>query len=309
MLSLWGWGHLRLSASQNTQEQMKEPFYVRLVQAHVEQPHKWDPLRQMEILRRYLELSQRPSEHHPISAIIWPESALPFLLQDRSWVHEVLADMIPEGSHLIMGALRAEQHSDLEGDYSIWNSLFVLNEDAELLGTYDKTHLVPFGEYIPFRNILPLKKITEGSKDFSKGDGIKTLKIGTIPPFSPLICYEVIFPDAVVDHGDLPRWMVNVTNDAWFGVSTGPYQHLHMSRFRAVEQGVPLVRVANTGVSAIIDSYGRIKKTLPLGEKAVLDAALPQFILGGTVYQKRGVFLVLSIAYALGLLVFWKVKL
>jgi apolipoprotein N-acyltransferase len=148
---------------------------------------------------------------------------------------------------------------------------------------------VPFGEYVPFhlRELFDLSKVTPGSADFSAGPGPATLAVDSLPPFSPLICYEAIFPEEVVAAGRRPAWLLNVTNDGWFGISSGPHQHFISARFRAVEQGLPLVRAANTGISAVVDPYGRILGMLALGRSGVIDAPLP-VALPETIYGRFG---------------------
>ena len=176
-----------------------------------------------------------------------------------------------------------------------------------MVATYDKHHLVPFGEYIPLRWILVplgLEKLTYGAIDFSRGPGAQTLSVDGLPPFSPLICYEVIFPGAVVGKGLRPAWLLNVTNDAWFGTSTGPYQHFASARFRSVEEGLPLVRAANTGISAVIDPYGRIIAELGLGREGVIDSTLPKPLPGLTPFARFGnaiPLLLAALAGALGI--------
>jgi apolipoprotein N-acyltransferase len=171
--------------------------------------------------------------------------------------------------------------------------------DGEIVGTYDKHHLVPFGEYMPLRGWLPFDKITPGSVDFSTGPGPQTMALPGLPPASPLICYEVIFPGAVTDAAQRAGWLLNVTNDGWFGISTGPHQHLASAQMRAVEEGLPLARAANTGISALVDSYGRLRMSLALGETGVLDGPLP-VALAPTLYARFGdfVFLILFAAAA-----------
>jgi apolipoprotein N-acyltransferase len=139
-------------------------------------------------------------------------------------------------------------------------------------------HLVPFGEYLPFQRFLEslgLEQLTRQRGGFTAGAKLRTLNIPGLPPAAPLICYEAIFPGAVMPEGPRPAWMLNVSNDAWFGKTPGPYQHLAQARLRAVEEGLPLVRATNNGISAIVDSAGRILKTIPLGDDGVLDSALP----------------------------------
>jgi apolipoprotein N-acyltransferase len=144
-----------------------------------------------------------------------------------------------------------------------------------LLASYDKHQLVPFGEFVPLRSVLPLNKITPGDTDFSRGPGPRTITLAGIPPFSPQVCYEGIFAGLAVDARARPEWMLNVTNDAWYGMTAGPHQHFEMTRMRAIEQGLPMVRVANNGITAIVDGRGRVLQSLPLGARGVIDAKLP----------------------------------
>jgi apolipoprotein N-acyltransferase len=170
----------------------------------------------------------------------------------------------------------------------VWNSLVVVDGNAGVAAIYDKHHLVPFGEYMPFRNILPLDKITAGSLDFSAGPGVRTLRLAGLPAFSPLICYEVIFPGRVARGDDRPEWLLNITNDAWFGTSAGPHQHFVSARLRSVEEGLPLVRAANTGISGVIDAYGRVVGRLGLGRSGVIDARLPVAAPDRTAFSRFG---------------------
>jgi apolipoprotein N-acyltransferase len=182
--------------------------------------------------------------------------------------------------------------------YQVWNSIHGIDEVGNVVGTYDKFHLVPFGEYTPLRNVFKFSKITVGTTDFSAGFGPRTIHFKGLPPVSPLICYEVIFPGQVVDSHDRPEWLLNLTNDGWYGSSSGPYQHFDSARLRAVEEGLPLVRVANTGISGVIDGYGRVVSQLELGTKGALDSVLPSS-LQMTLYGRLGnwivIFLILSL--------------
>lgn len=245
---------------------------IRIVQANIPQNIKWVPERMYDALEQHMMLSRHLSTE-PLQMIIWPESAIPYYLNQEPEIRAAISRIIPKEGFLITGSLRLEQGA--QSDH-VWNSLYVIDHEGGIADIYDKVHLVPFGEYIPLRALITLNKITAGTSDFSTGSGIKTLSAqGRMAPYSPLICYEAIFPDNVIHRTQRPAWMVNITNDAWFGISTGPYQHLYAVRLRAVEQGIPLVRAANTGISAIIDSYGRINALLGLGEKGVLDGTLP----------------------------------
>ena len=150
---------------------------------------------------------------------------------------------------------------------------------------------MPFGEYTPLRGLLGLAKLTAGARDFSAGKGLTVLDLPGLPPFSPLICYEVIFPGAVKPAAPQPaaaRWLLNITNDAWFGDSTGPYQHFAAARVRAVEEGLPLVRAANNGISAVIDSYGRVIDQIKLNDRGIIDVDLPEAAVTPSVYSYAG---------------------
>jgi apolipoprotein N-acyltransferase len=157
----------------------------------------------------------------------------------------------------------------------VWNSLLAIDRAGTVVAYYDKVHLVPFGEYIPFHSELaPLSGLI-GRGSFEVGLSFVTLALPGLPPFSPLICYEAVFPAAVTGQGERPLWLLNVTNDAWFGVSSGPFQHLTSARMRTIEEGLPMLRAANTGVSAVIDAYGRVLAALGMEREGVIDHVLP----------------------------------
>jgi apolipoprotein N-acyltransferase len=252
-------------------------------------------------VRKHIELSRRPgfdSRTH----VIWPETAVPYFLSRQPDLRGVLARAAPAGGALLTGAPRMSEQG---GGRVFHNSLVALGPDGRTLGSYDKVHLVPFGEYVPLRQYLPLPKLTQGASDFTPGDGHDALEIESLPPFSVLICYEAIFPDEVVKPGTRPAWLLNVTNDAWFGVSSGPHQHLASARLRAIEQGMPLVRAANTGISAIVDPWGRTLKRLDLQRVGILDGPLPQAIQGRTPYARFGDLPILLLSFgvlAIGLI-------
>ncbi len=267
---IWLGGIYRLSATDNG---TVAGVRLRLVQPNTPQHLKWKPDLRAGHVRRLLELSRRPADTGPPPThIIWPETAVPYNLAGSPGLLSALANVAPAGGLVIAGAPRASTGGQQR---QIWNSLHAVDSAANLVATYDKVHLVPFGEYVPFRDLLNIGKLTEGRIDFSAGPPRRPLRLAGLPPVTPLICYEAIFPDEVVDPADRPGWMLNVTNDAWFGRSSGPYQHLEAARLRAVEQGIPLIRVANTGISAVVDPYGRVKKSLALGIQGILDSELP----------------------------------
>ena len=201
------------------------------------------------------------------AVVVWPETASPFLLQTDAEARAAIAEAAGNRTALV-GAVRFDQAGRPR------NSLFAVLPGGRLDGIYDKWHLVPFGEYQPGWLPLPVQVVPGGG--FQSGPGPRTLHVPGLPPVGPLICYEAIFPAQVVDEADRPAWLVNITNDAWFGNSTGPRQHLAAARLRAVEEGLPLMRAANTGISAVTDGFGRILVEAPLGAEAVLDSPLPQ---------------------------------
>ncbi|HEX7970327.1 MAG TPA: apolipoprotein N-acyltransferase [Stellaceae bacterium] len=218
-----------------------------------------------------------------VTTVIWPEAAAPPLLERLPDVRQLMAEIVPPGGLLITGAERAEPVQGWPPQH-FWNSVVALDDRGEIVATYDKAHLVPFGEYVPLRGVLPMDKIAPSVGDFTAGPGPRTLKLAGLPPVSPLICYEAIFPGAVIDPAQRPAWLLNVTNDAWYGFTSGPFQHLAIARVRAVEEGLPLVRAANNGVSAVIDPYGRLIAKLNLDSIGVVDSPLPR-ALGPTTYQ------------------------
>lgn len=267
-----GAGGLRLAAV--PQAPAAPPVAVRVVQGNVAQHHKWDPARLREWLIRHLELTARPAVPAP-SVVVWPESAIPFSVEEDREVQAALRRALPPGAVLLTGAERVDRSGE---SVTISNALYAIGADGLPLARYDKHDLVPFGEFLPFRHVLGrlgLGNMVGGSIDFTAGPGRRTLRVNDLPGFSPLICYEAVFPSRATDGSGAARWLVNVTNDAWYGRSTGPYQHLAMARMRAVEEGLPLVRAANTGISVVTDAAGRVTARLPLGETGVLDAPLP----------------------------------
>ena len=250
---------------------------LRLMQPNLPQDAKFRPENGDAILAHYLELSDRatgPGRRGVADAthIIWPESAFPYVVTRRPKALGEIARAL-QGKILITGAARAEEG---DGRTKLFNAIDVL-DGARLVSAYDKIHLVPFGEYLPLDGLLRpfgVHHLVPGIWDVGRGP--RRLSVPGLPPVAPLICYEAIFPAEAVDAGaPRPQWMLNVTNDGWFGRTSGPYQHFAQARLRAIEEGLPLVRVANTGVSAIVDPYGRVLQSLPLGVEGVIDGALP----------------------------------
>ena len=268
------WGEQRLAHADSAGTGLR----VRIVQADIDQAEKWRPENSAEIFTDYLNLTKSGSTGlSGISLVVWPETAVPFLLADSPEALSLIGEALPEGTSLLVGSARLVEERDAQGVLTatrIYNSLLVIDDKGEVLDSYDKIHLVPFGEYLPFQDFLEslgFMQLTGVRGGFSAGTGPRLLAIPGAPPASPLICYEIIFPDDVVDKSSRPGWLLNITNDAWFGSSAGPYQHFHQARVRAVEQGLPVVRAANTGISAMIDPYGRILAEIGLGERGAID--------------------------------------
>ncbi|HSI01356.1 MAG TPA: apolipoprotein N-acyltransferase [Reyranella sp.] len=243
---------------------------VRIVQPNVPQAEKWRRETSARQLQKLIDLSRRDG-FDKVAAVVWPETAAPFIVQPDSSGLAMLATAVPPGGVLLTGAARA----GADVNEGVWNSLLAIDADGTVVATYDKVHLVPFGEYIPFHKEWPPITGLIGRGSFEKGDGFTTLTLRGLPAFSPLVCYEAIFPAEVTGPGARPAWLLNVTNDAWFGVSSGPYQHLTSARLRSIEEGLPMIRAANTGVSAVIDAYGRVVASLDMEREGVIDHALP----------------------------------
>ena len=265
VLALWcGFGIMRL-------DQPVPPgpdLTVLLVQGNVAQGQKWDRALMASIFRRYLDLTHDAvvrTDGHP-AVVIWPETASPALLQTDGQARELIAQAA-DGATVLAGAVRFDAAGRPR------NSLFAMGAGGVVEAIYDKWHLVPFGEYQP--DWLPLGIQIVPGGGFASGPGPQTLHIPGLPPVGALICYEAIFSDQVIDESDRPGWMVNVTNDAWFGNSSGPRQHLAAVRLRAVEEGLPLMRAANTGISAGFDAKGHELGRLDMQTTGVLPVHLP----------------------------------
>jgi apolipoprotein N-acyltransferase len=246
---------------------------LRLVQPSIPEELKNDPAARAANFRRLLALSASPGADKA-TAIIWPEAAAPPFLARDAAARRAIATIAPPHGLVIVGTVRSDPPPGPARH--IWNSLEAIDRTGAIVGSYDKFHLVPFGEYVPLRGLLPINKITPGTVDFSAGTGPRTLDLPGLPAVGPLICYEAIFPGEVVDPTHRPDWLLNITNDAWYGFTSGPFQHLAIARVRAVEEGLPLVRDGNNGISAVIDPYGRVLARLDLNAVSVLDAPLPR---------------------------------
>ena len=281
----WMGGAVRLLGAQ---DDVVPDVNLRLVQANIAQHHKWQEERRRANLARYFQMSSQ-SGTDMTTHVIWPETAVPYFLARDPDLARAIGGLVKPGGMVITGAPRttAERKSPLR----VWNAVHAVAHGGEIVGTYDKSHLLPFGEYVPLRSFLRhlgVERIAAGQGDFQAGEGATTLSLTGLPPVGILVCYEAIFPGEVVGKAERPRWLLNLTNDAWFGHTAGPYQHFAMSRVRAAEEGIPLVRVANTGISGIADAYGRIVVQSTLGETTIIDAALPVSLDALTPYARWG---------------------
>ncbi|MEL6645548.1 MAG: apolipoprotein N-acyltransferase [Pseudomonadota bacterium] len=269
---------------------------VRLVQPNAPQHQKWDPEFIPVFFRRQLEFSAAPAETPP-DLVIWPETAIPWPLERADDALRYISDAAGDRP-VALGLLRRE-------GVRAHNAMAVIDGAGAVTALYDKHHLVPFGEYMPLGHIAAWAGINGlAARDgfgYSPGPGPALVGFGALGQALPLICYEAIFPHNITQAPDRPDWIMHITNDAWFGQIAGPYQHLAQARARAVEQGLPVVRVANTGISAMIDAGGRVMDSLPLGAAGFIDAPLPPPG-APTLYSRTGDW-PLGIALGLALLV------
>ena len=293
LLAMGVFGAIRLSLQPT---RMVADVKLRIMQPNLQQDVKFNYGAKQEVMRKYLTLSDRASGPqstgvHDASILIWPESAFPFFLTREADAMAEIADLLPKGTVLVTGSVRVPD--DTPPGVRItraYNSIYVIDHDGSVLSIYDKLHLVPFGEFLPFQDWMEkagLTQLTKVQGGYIAGTRRRSLDIPGAPRALPLICYEAIFPGNVAERDDRPGWIVNLTNDGWFGISTGPYQHLQQARMRAIEEGLPVVRAANTGISAVIDPMGRIVARLGLGIEGVLDASLPAAA-APTVYARFG---------------------
>jgi len=293
-----------------------EGVRLRIMQPNLQQDEKFNYAKKQEVMSRYLALSDRASGPQStgvrdVTHLIWPESAFPFFLTREPDALAQIAALLPQGTVLITGAVRPPETRPGEPITRAYNSIYVIDHDGSILSIYDKVHLVPFGEYLPFQSLLErlgLQQLTKVQGGFLAGDRRRALASPRAPKFVPLICYEIIFPHDAVPPGERGGWLLNLTNDAWFGMSAGPYQHFQQARVRTIEEGLPLVRAANTGISAVVDPVGRVIRELPLGAEGVLDSSLPQ-PLGPTLYSRMGDLPLALVLAVIGLVaVFRRVK-
>ena len=292
LIAMGLFGAIRLSLHPTT---MVAGTKLRLMQPNLQQDAKFNYSAKAEVMKKYLTLSDRASGPQSTGVrdatiLIWPESAFPFFLTREADAMAQIADLLPRGTVLITGSVRAPDLPPGTRITRAYNSIYVIDHDGGVLAVYDKLHLVPFGEFLPYQDLmekLGFEQLTRIQGGFIPGTVRHALEVPSAPSALPLICYEAIFPGDVAGRDERPGWIVNLTNDGWFGISTGPYQHMEQARMRAIELGLPLVRSANTGISAVVDPVGRTIASLGLGIEGVLDASLPAAI-PPTIYARVG---------------------
>ncbi len=268
---MWEWGSNRLNIAGGPK--FYDSIIIKVVQPNIKQEYKWKAEKQIENLNKYLDMSVSFSndELQP-THIIWPETALTIDIGRFPEAEEYIREKLPSNVILMTGNIR-------EDSKGFFNSLLVMDIGTGEKKYFDKTHLVPFGEYVPFRKIISIGAIGSAIsilEDFQKGDGPYLAEFKNTPAFSPLICYEIIFPDEIINkRKNKPKWILNITNDGWYGNSSGPYQHLAITRARAIENSIPVIRAAGTGISAVIDSMGRIIEKIPLNDSGSITLKLP----------------------------------
>jgi apolipoprotein N-acyltransferase len=279
LVAMGVFGIVRLSLHPTALTKVK----LRIMQPNLEQDERFNYSAKAAVMQKYLTLSDRASGPESTGVrdaniLIWPESAFPFFLTREADAMAQIADLLPKGTVLITGAVRAPDLPPRARITRAYNSIYVIDHDGSVLSVYDKLHLVPFGEYLPYQDWmekLGFEQLTKVRGGFIPGTIRRSLEVPGAPRALPLICYEAIFPGDVATRDERPGWIINLTNDGWFGISTGPYQHLQQVRLRAIEEGLPVVRAANTGISAVIDPMGRVVAELGLGLEGVLDSKLP----------------------------------
>lgn len=268
---------------------------LRLMQPNVAIDANFRPENRMAIINKYISLSDRAKSASAtgigdITHLIWPESSLPTILARDAEALSAIGAFLPAKTTLIAGAARMEDAAEVGGKPRYFTSMQLISSGGLITQSYDKVHLVPFGEYLPLESWLRaigLQQFVQMPGGFSPGSWRGLLKVPGLPPVAPAICYEVIFPGQVVPAGERPGLILNVTVDTWYGDTPGPYQHLAQARLRAIEEGLPLIRDANSGVSVVIDPVGRVIAQLPLNVEDVLDSKLPK-ALGWTLFSAFG---------------------
>lgn len=303
-----GYGVMRLAGAADPDPD--RPI-VRIVQGNIAQTEKWKPDLLQAHLAKYATLTRAPRASvrpnglaggdnlAPPSLVIWPETAVPYALNREPRLAAYLGTLLAPGALLMTGTPLREPVPGYPEETRSFNAVVALDERGNIVARLHKFHLVPFGEYVPLSQWLPVETIAKTGRGFTAGPGPGSFTHAGLPRIGALICYEIIFPGAVTEAGGpRPGLLVNVTNDAWFGVSSGPYQHLVAARMRAIEEGLPVLRAANTGISAVIDAHGRVLASLPLERTGTIDSVLPAPVMSKTLYARIGEAAALILAIA-----------
>ena len=282
LAALWLFGWWRLSVD----HEVKNDIVLRIVQPSIPQTLKWNAEAKESNFQTYLRMSAAPAQIKP-KFIIWGETASPFMLDSDDTRRQQAAEILAAGSYLIAGMIT---YQPKDGWYVPHNSMAVIDEHGNIAALYHKTHLVPFGEYIPFRQYLPdfIRPIANVIGTFGQGNGPQKIALPKLPSFSGAICYEIIFPHQIIKQSDRPDFLINLTNDGWYGDSAGPYQHWVAAKLRAIEEGLTVVRAANNGISGLITAFGKEKGVLKLNETGISDIRFNQPILPPTIYSRFG---------------------
>lgn len=296
---LYAYGAMRLRDNPTAYD---DEIRLQIVQPNIRQDMKWDPDEIMPNFEKHVFLSEPHDMAKPrMTLVLWPETALPPSLVERDIARQNISAMLsrfPSKAYLLSGLLRREYDEDREKP-RYYNSLGIFDAAGAWEPVYNKTHLVPLGEFIPFQEWIPLKPVVEFS-GFQPGDGPDNIAYRDIPPFSPLICYEIIFSGDVVDRkAPRPLWIAAITNDAWYGISAGPHQHFMHAIFRSIEEGLPVARSANTGLSGLTDAYGRTLYKTALYEDASIASSLPRPSAAPPLFSRTGNALYLAVSLAI----------
>lgn len=271
-----GYGAYRLSFAREAQD--AKPIAVRLVQPNIDQAQKLDDGQRSAIFEEHLALSRTAAKEGGTrpDIVVWPETSVPFILTQNQDALTRIAEVLEEGQILVAGAVRAEDMG-AGNPPRYYNSVYVIDDKGQIVGASDKVHLVPFGEYVPFEDILRnwgIDNVVNMPGGFSAASARSMLELPDGLKLWPLICYEAIFPQETGLASQAADAILNLTNDAWFGQTPGPYQHFHQARIRAVESGLPMIRGANSGISAVVDSFGRVVAGLDFDKRGVLNTTI-----------------------------------
>ncbi|MCZ2328063.1 apolipoprotein N-acyltransferase [Bartonella sp. F02] len=275
-------GFYRLKTAPNIADYQQSRYWVRIVQPSIQQQsEQLDYAKQESIFATHIKLSMTPTmpQNKEPDFIVWPEASIPYILNGTSAITMRIASFLKPKQWAIVGAIRTNNPSNGQTQY--FNTIAVIDSQGNILNASDKLHLVPFGEYLPYQSLLSkfgLQALADNVGGYSFATERKTVVMPNNFSYLPLICYEIIFPNEITFNGSSPQAIVNITNDAWFGITPGPYQHFQQAQLRTIELGIPLIRAANNGISAVIDPYGRIISALGQNAIGVIDSPIPSHI-------------------------------